>query len=302
MRRSYFALLLAAVMLLPQTALAWNSTGHMTVANIAYSRLSNSARAQVDRLLQNHPFYQVWVSGLPDDPQLRGRVAFLRAAVWPDDIKSDPHFFDKPPAQTPQPLPGFPDMLRHRGWHFVDTPFSPDNTPLEQPEAENAETKIKALGAALNDSHTPPQVMSFDLPWLIHLVGDMHQPLHCVARFTQAHPHGDRGGNAFLLNDPAGNLHTLWDDLLGNQTDAHFIASLTAGIVSDHPYQKLDLDADLWRKESVTIAQNFVYKVGDEESEPSVSPEYREKAVLIARFRVAQAGYRLGDALNTIFH
>jgi S1/P1 Nuclease len=304
MRKLSLALILAASLMLPQTALAWNSTGHMTVAYIAYSHLTANAKAQVDRLLQQHPFYPSWVEGLPDDPQLRGQVAFLRAATWPDDIKSDPHFFDQLPAPPPQPLPGFPDMLRHRGWHFIDIPFTTDNTPLVQPPPENAESKILEFGKAIGNPGVPQQVRAYDLPWLIHLTGDIHQPLHCVSRFTQAHPHGDGGGNAFLLNDPAGNLHSFWDDLLGKETDAHSIAILAMGIMNERSYQpSTTLTPQVWRDESVAIAKQFVYTVGAEESHdhPSVPPEYRAKAIVIARYRVAQAGYRLADLLNRVF-
>src|ERR1700758_3364100 len=55
--------------------------------------------------------------------------------------------------------------------------------------------------------------------WLMHMVGDIHQPLHCLTRVSATHPDGDRGGNLVLLNGPAKNLHFFWDDVLAR--DSH---------------------------------------------------------------------------------
>lgn len=302
MRKFLTALSLTASLLLPQTALAWNATGHMTVAYIAYKSLGNNARTQVDQLLQWHPDYPKWVNGLPEDVQLRGLVAFLHAATWPDDIKSDPRFSEKPP--TPPIIAGFPNMLRNREWHFINVPFSPDNTPFGAVPTPNAETKIDEFRNAIGNTSVPIATRVYDLPWLIHLTGDIHQPLHSVARFTQLHPQGDRGGNSFLLNDPTGNLHAFWDDLLGTDLSSHFIVTLATGIMNERPYTpSAPTPTQTWRNESVQIAERFVYTVGNEDPHdpPSVSPSYRSKATTIARFRVAQAGHRLADILNTLF-
>src|SRR5262249_12960776 len=78
---------------------------------------------------------------------------------------------------------------------FIDLPFSPDNTPLVQPEAPNAETQIIMLRVAISSHRTSDDVKSYDVACLIHSVGDVHQPLHATSRFTQGQPKGDRGGN-----------------------------------------------------------------------------------------------------------
>ena len=59
-------------------------------------------------------------------------------------------------------------------------------------------------------SDQPDALKSYDLVWLMHLVGDVHQPLHCVTRFTQTEPNGDRGGNDVKLTTPPGKLCTVF--------------------------------------------------------------------------------------------
>ena len=172
MRRFLIGLLILALPLE-----AWNATGHRIVAAIAYDRLTPQAKARVDELLKQHP----------DFAGLSPRDAFLAAAVWPDTIKGDSRFYDDI-AANPKPtplLPGFPSMARHTNWHYVDLPFSPDGTRLERPKKPNALTELRRI---LKE----PELTAYDLPWLIHLTGDVHQPLHCTSRFTSALPKGRR--------------------------------------------------------------------------------------------------------------
>ena len=78
--------------------------------------------------------------------------------------------------------------------HFVDVPFSPDGTPLPEIPTPNAQTRINDFRAVLA-SNSPDALKSYDLSWLLHLVGDIHQPLHGTTRVTHSRPGGDDGGN-----------------------------------------------------------------------------------------------------------
>src|SRR6266571_5201617 len=71
----------------------------------------------------------------------------------------------------------------------VDTPFTPDGARTRPPEQPNALDEIKRF-ERIQQMSAPMQ--SYVLPWLIHLVGDVHQPLHATARFTRDFPRGDR--------------------------------------------------------------------------------------------------------------
>jgi len=78
-------------------------------------------------------------------------------------------------------------------------------------------TQIAAFRAVLASTSSDPnldKLKSYDLSWLLHLVGDVHQPLHSTTRVSTTKPDGDDGGNGVKLTSPA-NLHTFWDDVLG---------------------------------------------------------------------------------------
>jgi hypothetical protein len=300
MRRLGFALLSLALAL--QAPLeAWNATGHRIVGAIAYDHLTAKARARVDDLLRQHP----------DFATLMGRDAFLAASVWPDVIKGDNRFYDDTRANA-QPTPllpgfaaaGFAIMARHTNWHYIDIPFSPDGTPLEPPPSPNALIEIRRILKETNLS-------AYDLPWLVHLTGDVHQPLHCTSRFTKSQPKGDQGGNlVFVALSQAAlgrNLHGLWDDLSGTATtDAYvdrYAAEITAEFVKGSGQRPhLSRDPRKWVYEGFDLARREVYTFGPEtgsrEHPLPLPPGYEENARRIARIQLAKAGFRLAAALN----
>jgi hypothetical protein len=190
---------LAAVFLVLQLAFpsyAWNATGHKTIALIAYNQLSPATRVRVDQLLSQHPDYPKWIAGIAAAD--RGRAAFLAASVWPDTIKGDERFHED--NRTPSAnIPGLPpgSQARHGHWHYTNLPFSSDGSRTQSPAEPNVVTKVRDFE---NLASMPDSMKVYALPWLIHLIGDTHQPLHTVQRFDRSHPAGDRGGNAIALN------------------------------------------------------------------------------------------------------
>lgn len=287
-----------AVLTLVVPAQAWNATGHRVVAAIAYDRLTPAARAQVDALLHKHP----------DLKNLAPRDAFLAAAVWPDVIKGDTRFYDDTRANAqPTPLlPGFPSMARHTNWHYIDIPFSPDGTPLEQPKSPNALEQLERLLKALGPKDAEA---TYDIPWLIHIEGDVHQPLHCSSRFVKSEPHGDQGGNLVYVT-PGRNLHALWDDIAGSDTSPAYVNNLAEGIAAEfvqhngaHP--RLSKNPKKWIEEGFELAKSEVYTFGPEtgsREHPIALPStYESNARNVARVRLAVAGFRLAAALNRRF-
>src|SRR5581483_5683764 len=105
---------------------------------------------------------------------------------------------------------GYKDKLMHKYWHFIDMPY-PDG-PGREPKVPNALTEIKLLTQAIG-SQKSDNIKSYDLVWLEHLVGDVHQPLHATSRFTTNHPNGDQGGNlVYFCEKPCKDeLHAYWD-------------------------------------------------------------------------------------------
>lgn len=295
---------LVAVLLVVLTAApveAWNATGHRAIAAIAYQRLNARARARVDSLLARHPDFLTILTKNATDPGGRMLEAVQAAAVWPDTIKGDRRFWDdeKKDAQPTPLLPGFPDMKMRKPWHYKDLPFSPDGTPVRPPDADNA---ITALTRFLEDVTRPPgdaRDPVYALPWILHIGGDIHQPLHAVSRFLKDQPEGDAGGNGVKTAGEKRNLHWYWDDLPGNGSSLE----LAAALMKEFRPAKRRNPAD-WLNESAGIAQREVYSFGPirgSETQPVVlDAAYATKAHAIARKRMAEAGYRLGDLLNSL--
>jgi hypothetical protein len=187
--------------------------------------------------------------------------------------------------------------LHRRAVHHGQHPLDPVPDP-------NAQTQIAVSRLVLSDQNSPDRLKSYDLSWLLHLVGDVHQPLHCTARFSQdpALLHGDAGGNlASLCALPCrNNLHSFWDDVLGTGSSVTNAATAGAALpTATGPVN--DLDAAHWIQESFDIAKAHVYEA------PSISAgggpftltdDYKAQAKSIATERVALAGARLAKILN----
>lgn len=260
---------------------AWIDTGHMVVAAIAESKLTPRAKSMATDLLK--------VGGTPRTS------TFVTAACWADDTKT-----------------------RDNGpWHYINQHFRDDNRPTaNQPLPENVVWAIERFRAVLADARQPAQARADALRYLLHFVGDIHQPLHTVARDTEEHPEGDRGGNLFPVQRPPGwteeprQLHLLWDfgcgafmpvgrplDTEGQRT----IRDQAAAIIREFPPSKFaelrQMDPMQWAREGLTLAKGYVYTMrpGDVPSQ-----QYLEQGARLCRKRAALAGYRLAALLNAV--
>lgn len=260
------------LILMPLCTPAWNMTGHRIIAQVAYDNLKPSAKEKINTLLHdNH-----WGDQFMDD------------AAWPDAIKNDDvHAFDT--------------------WHFIDTPYAPMGLPLTRISTENVVWAINQSENVLQSPNSKDYEKVLFLKFLLHFVGDVHQPLHCITRITKQHPQGDQGGNVFLIPTPDRNLHALWDNAFGfniNSTnEKSFVYHSAQQLEKEFP--KSDFDADLkktnpqaWADESFNLAKEDAYKT-TENKKPSA--EYMNKNKEIAKKRMALAGYRLAKLLNQTF-
>lgn len=297
----------AAILGLALPAAAWNFSGHWIVAEIAYGRLTPQARARVDEMMRRHPDFDRFTKDAPKEPAARARYAFVQAASWPDQILSDPRFYDetRPDAQPTPLLPGFPDMMRHRTWHYYDIPISGDGTREMQQPPPHLMTELPRLLAEIGTAN--PLQAAYDLPWLEHLVGDSHQPLHATSRYLKSQPKGDAGGN-FVIVAPGRTLHSLWDDAPAPRDLSYpEVIRYAREITAEFPARDLgSLDPKEWMQESFELDQSVVYTFGLETGSmehPLILPAaYEEKANLTGRQRVALAGYRLAEVLNRSLH
>jgi len=166
------ALACIAAVVTPSPTLAWGAAGHRLIAEHALARLKPTARAEVDRLLALEP-----------------GATLASVSTWADETRT--------PATA--------------AWHFVNFPRDGDCHYEAQRVCVASNCVVGAIERQREVlASTAPDGQRLDaLKFLVHLVGDVHQPLH--AGFAD-----DRGGNAFQLQvDGEGtNLHALWDSAL----------------------------------------------------------------------------------------
>jgi hypothetical protein len=283
----------------------------MQIAAVAYDKLTPAVREKVDALIKLNPDYQSWVAGVP--PQNAAKYAFVRAAVWADDIKLSGHGHtdrdDTPDGAHAGQNIGYSDTLMHKYWHYKDINFSPDGTPSPAPDPVDAVTQIKTFTAALAPSSgASDDIRSYDLVWLLHLVGDVHQPLHAVARYTRELPTGDAGGNSEMVIPATGEtvaLHAYWDAIFGGYTTpfgAIFDAGGRDGLATLKPNHELASisDPQMWLEDSAELAKKYAYAppVSTGSNATLLTREYETSARNIARSQAALAAARLATLIN----
>jgi hypothetical protein len=303
--------------LTPSLAFAWNDKGHMMVAFRAYQQLTPPTRARVAVLLALNPRFQTWNNLIPAGTPAADRPAllFAIAATWPDHIKSDPTFTDdgtdggnRPDGASSSQNTGYTDKLRHKYWHFIDEPFSRDQTALPMVPTPNAEERIHLFRGVLATSGTGQDgLKSYDLVWLLHLVGDIHQPLHAATRVSAAQPDGDQGGNLVnvCVTQPCSSttkkrLHAFWDGLPGPEQDVASAAA-AAKLLAAPPAAKAAIsDEHQWMLESFNLSQGDVYRppVVAGVGPFSLTSKYRSSSRSLMKKQIALAGARLANLLN----
>ena len=306
--RSAAVLALCLLISIPP-ANAWNSIGHMAVAWVAWQQLTPATRQRAIVLLKKNPFYKTkWLTYIPagtsaDD---RNLYIFMMAATWPDEIKASNSGYkndSNTPPQTSEATKntGYRDKYMHKYWHFIDTPFSTDGTTLPAIPTSNAQTQIGVFRQTLA-SNASDSLKSYDLVWVMHLVGDVHQPLHCTTRVTAADPNGDAGGNDVKLTNSPGELHGYWDDVLGNGDTSDFQKAVKAAQpLPAAGATASDANEADWVQEGFKLAQSSVYvaPVGPALGPYTLDAPYASSSLTVAQQQIALAGARLASLLNT---
>jgi S1/P1 nuclease len=305
MNRSW--LFLAFVLVFSRVELAaWNNHGHLLVAAAAYQRLTPTVRARVDALVKLNPFFKQWTTKIPAGMSASDRSAalFAIAATWPDQIKSAKGYVDdgdQPSGANAAQNVGYSDKLQHRYWHFANQPFSVDHTTLPPTPTPNGIERITLFRTTLASS-AADRLKSYDLVWLLHLVGDMHQPLHASTRVSAAQPRGDRGGNlvALCAKPCTDELHAFWDGVLGTDEVLASVLAAAKALPSPAPAAANDLDPTHWAANSLTLAESNVYvlPIGSGAGPFTITPSYTMAAKTLATNQIALAGARLAALLN----
>jgi hypothetical protein len=304
--RKLLALVLAFLASAP--AFGWNEKGHYVVSRLAWRQLSDEQRAKVSAVLKKHPHYEEYLIAHKPDGFTEDEWAFLRAGTWSDWVRSHhKEQFDRPT------------------WHYINYPIVPPGSAVDaakhEPPAEQKNVVNQLAVCVEKVSKGSDEEKAVYLTWLFHLVGDIHQPLHCTAVFSERFPEGDRGGNLARVRAGSGptNLHWFWDGLLGNETTAEAIGKDVEEIEKVMKDKAADLKKEMddhttyesWAREGLELAKRYVYQNGDlkvaagpdvrDDDVPELPAEYVANAGRVARVQVGKAGTRLADQLKKLF-
>jgi len=318
--RPHASFLCAAVILIlgiPASARAWGCKGHQIVALLVEKHLTPQALAMVNEILRASPI----------DPNLSrfckegGTDAMADASTWPDDVRTLRP--DTPP------------------WHYIDIPLATTHRDVEKfchPQEHCVTWAISDELKALRSADADPQKKADALRFLIHFVGDLHQPMHAVSN-------NDLGGNcvpvAFFDEQPqlrnpqleiyAPNLHAVWDTNILERATAGKTADQVASELDEsfrrkiRRWQKGRADVDSWAWENHQLAARYVYaklpalvlaaspqpisSCADDNHvsarmlklNEQLEEPYQTGGVSIVRQRLAQAGARLALLLNQLW-
>lgn len=246
---------LALLLSAPSSLFAWGSNGHRIVGRIAMNHLTDEAARAVECLL--------------------GPEGLDQVSTWPDEIRSDPNWKKADP------------------WHFLSIDDAETLETTARDPAGDVLEAIQRFTAVLRDPQATRESKQEALKFLVHIVGDIHQPLHVGRR-------ADHGGNSVKVTwfKEESNLHTVWDSGMIDNEKLSF--SEFAAFI-DHPtLQELQSwqsapPAD-WANESKAV-RDRVYQIGD----GKISYEYVYKNIPLVKRRLLQGGVRLAGLLNSIF-
>ncbi len=199
-------------------------------------------------------------------------------------------------------------MERRSGWHYVSIPLDAgfDGKPL----SGQLDLRLPELVRTLDEAG--PQTDAeriYALPWMIHLAGDSHQPLHASAQPGGA-GRWDKLGNGLQVRNPfnprkpVSTLHAFWDDLpgppwlRGDRLDA-----AAQALAAAHARVNRSVDTERWIEESWRLARDKAYPAVQPGSDdvPEITETFYAASREIADRRVAQAGFRLAAVLNRAF-
>ena len=293
---SLSALLALSLVLLPDFAMAWSGPGHVVIAAEAFRELSPELKAQVFDALKAHPDFAKWQKAYHPNPNFDlAAYVFMRSSTWPDEIRRSGSQYD------------------HPNWHFIDYPLRPPAFPLESgpKPTDDVLFGVAECEKTLSDTNAASELRAAYLSWLIHLVGDIHQPLHCASLFSDAYTNGDRGGNDFYvkLTQAGVRLHGVWDNLLGSSSNPR--ARWNYAIELDAKFPKASLPEltahptpKEWSLESRELAIEKAYLRGELKggtnatNAPGLPTGYTKQAKAVAERQGALAGYRLADEIQ----
>lgn len=252
---------IALFMYFPLQSMAWGLLGHRVVGQIAETYLNKKTSNEIKKIL--------------------GNENMAMASNWADFIKSEPNY----------------NYLN--SWHYINLPAGLKTEQLdyalERDTVSDAYTKILFLSAELKNKSLSQDKKVIYLKLLIHLVGDLHQPMH-TGRFE------DLGGNKIQLTWFGQNtsLHRVWDsDLIDSQELSYTEYARSINFIDRNQLYSLQSEgAALWIKDSYRISEKIYSNV---KSGDKLSYKYIYDYIEIANQQLLKGGIHLASLLNSIF-
>jgi S1/P1 Nuclease len=249
-------------LLMAGNALGWGQEGHRVVATIAEAHLTAKAREGVRQIL--------------------GADGSLAAvSTWADEIRPS----------RPETAP----------WHYIDIPLNAFaiDPARDCPNGDCVTAAITHFIAVLRDGSSSPGAKNEALKFIVHFVGDLHQPLHCE-------DNNDKGGNGLQVTffDKNANLHSVWDTLLIERISpdaVDYAPKLNAAIKDSDIAAWEQGSVEDWALESHAVAQKVAYGVFPPGKKPELGMDYFQTAALAVDLQLQKAGIRLAYILNQIF-
>jgi hypothetical protein len=328
--RSWIAVVAVLTGICGTTARAWDHPGHMTTAAIAFSEIAKARPELVEKLgllFLAHPDpAPFWVAAGEAKGDERARRMFIECARWADDSKFTAN-----------------DRLT---WHSARWAILADDAPDEAKAAVAARNgrpvgqAIEALNlnfAMLSNHESTPAERALGLCWMLHIVGDIHQPMHVSDLYSREFPTGNAAATLSYVDDPGGKttipLHVLWDSNILRSPTLKEVDSAARKYTKRHPrssFPELKEHAvggpDFfreWAKESHAVAVDWAYDIetvsdaSDQDTEtlvknmvqfilngispveeaPEVPSEYWSRLKKMAERRITLAGYRIADLI-----
>lgn len=253
---------LLLVLMRPVDALAWGHEGHQVIALIAQHYMTADAKAQAAALLDGGSIDAV--------------------ASWADDYRHD----------HPETGP----------WHYIDIPLNDDAINLNQ-ECANGDcviAKTEQFLAVLRDPSADRARRAEALKFVVHFIGDLHQPLH-------DEDDGDKGGNTkhVLFDGRPDNLHWVWDTGMLERIDRNpqeLAARLEANITEQDRAAWVRGSIEDWVLEGHRLARTVAYADLGPENPPTIDAAYEQKADPVIESQIEKAGVRLAYVLNEALH
>ena len=241
---------------------SWGQTGHRITGEIAQSRINGKTAAEIEMIL--------------------GKDGLAEMATWPDDQRSNPEPFWQKDANP---------------WHYVTLPGGKRPSELVSPTEGDALTALERFAAIVRDRKKPRDERALALRFIIHIIGDLHQPLH-VGNGT------DRGGNDFKVTwfgDQA-NLHSVWDSGMIDRQGLSFTEyadRLQRRLSAAQTISWWDARPQTWIGESATM-RDGLYPAASEQP-AALGYAYQFKHLPSVEIRLAQSGVRLAAYLDALF-